>query len=71
MHSETEPELLLEHHLGDVPTVAADGRETVIHVGRTSTTGGFDVPGEFDLPPEEPVVLVGDIPWELQAADES
>ena len=47
------------------------GRETVMHLGRTSTTGGFDVPGEFDLPPEEPVVLVGEIPWELQGDDES
>ena len=71
MHSDADTTPLLEHHLGDVPVVAADGRETVMHLGRTSTTGGFDTPGEFDLPPEEPVVLVGDIPWELQAADES
>ena len=71
MHPETESAPLLEHHLGDVPTIAADGRETVMHLGRTSTTGGFDVPGEFDLPPVEPVVLVGEIPWELQAADDA
>lgn len=71
MDSETRSDLLLEHHLGDVPTVAVDGRETGMHLGRTSTTGGFDVPGEFDLPPEEPVVLVGEVPWELRDADEA
>jgi hypothetical protein len=69
MPPETDPALLAEHHLGDVPTVAVDGRETVMHLGRVSTTGGFDTPGEFDLPPEEPVVLVGEIPWELRAAE--
>ena len=65
----TELEPLLAHHLGDVPLVAIDGRETTAHLGRTSTTGGFDEPGEFDLPPEEPVVLLGDVPWELRDAD--
>ncbi|MDQ1600634.1 MAG: hypothetical protein QOD68_2108, partial [Actinomycetota bacterium] len=38
--------------------------------GRLSTTGSFDLPGEFDLPPEEPVVLVGDVPWELAEAED-
>ena len=69
MTTETAP-LLLDHHLGDVPIVATDGRETLVHVGRTSTTGVFDVAGEFDLPPEEPVVLVGEIPWELRGEDD-
>jgi hypothetical protein len=67
MHTDTA--LLSEHHLGDVPVVAADGRETLLHAGRTSTTGVFDLPGEFDLPPEEPVVLLGEIPWELRGED--
>jgi hypothetical protein len=69
MHTETDTALLSEHHLGDVPTVAPDGRETLMHLGRVSITGGFDEPGEFDLPPEEPVVLVGEIPWELSSAE--
>jgi hypothetical protein len=67
MDSETAP--LLDHHLGDVPTVAVDGRETLIHLGRTSTLGDFTQPGEFDLPPEEPVVLIGEVPWELRGAE--
>ena len=69
MTTDAEAPLLIEHHLGDVPTVAVDGRETVVHLGRSSITGGFDVPGEFDLPPEEPVQLVGEIPWELREAE--
>jgi hypothetical protein len=71
MHSDIESEtpLLQVHHLGDVPTVAADGRETVLHLGRTSAVGEFAQPGEFDLPPEEPVVLIGEIPWELDGAE--
>jgi hypothetical protein len=69
MHSDTASEPLLEHHLGDVPLVAIDGRETVVHLGRTSAVGDYDVPGEFDLPPAEPVVLVGEVPWELRDAD--
>ena len=60
---------LLEHHLGDLPVVAVDGRETLVHLGRVSAVGIFDQPGEFDLPPAEPVVLVGEIPWELRDAD--
>ena len=23
-------------------------------------------PGEFDVPPAEPVVLIGEVPWELR-----
>lgn len=69
MHATTETVPMLEHHLGDVPVVAVDGRDTVVHLGRVSATGGFDVPGEFDLPPAEPVVLVGEIPWELREAE--
>jgi len=64
--TDTAPEPLLAHHLGDVPVVATDGRETVVHLGRTSAVGDFDVAGEFDLPPAEPVRLVGEIPWELR-----
>ena len=60
---------LLAHHLGDVPAVTGDGRTTTAHLGRISVTGGLDLPGEFDLPPEEPVVLIGDVPWELRDAD--
>ena len=62
-------DLLHEHHLGDEPAQTGDGRETTVHLGRTSVTGGFDLPGEFDLPPEEPVVLVGEVPWELRDAE--
>jgi hypothetical protein len=29
------------------------------------TFGRFDPPGEFDSPPTEPVLLEGDVPWEL------
>ena len=58
--------LLTDHHLGDVPAQTGDGRDTTAHLGRVSVTGGFDLPGEFDLPPEEPVRLVGDVPWELR-----
>lgn len=54
------------HHLGDEPAETGDGRATTVHLGRVSTAGGFDLPGEFDLPPEEPVVLVGEVPWELR-----
>lgn len=65
----THTELLHDHHLGDVPTVAGDGRDTLMHLGRVSITGGFDEPGEFDIPPEEPVVLVGEVPWELRGEE--
>lgn len=65
----THTELLHDHHLGDVPTVAGDGRDTLMHLGRVSVTGGFDEPGEFDIPPEEPVVLVGEVPWELRGEE--
>ncbi len=58
--------LLASHHLGDDPVVTDDGRVTTTHLGRASVTGGFDVPGEFDLPPAVPVTLVGEIPWELR-----
>lgn len=59
------------HHLGDEPALTGDRRHSTVHrLGRVSTTGGFDLPGEFDLPPEEPVVLVGDIPWELRDPEE-
>lgn len=69
MHSDTASIPLIEHHLGDVPVVAVDGRETLVHLGRVSAVGDFDQPGEFDLPPAEPVVLVGEIPWELREAE--
>lgn len=69
VHSAPATDTLLAHHLGDVPITAADGRETTAHLGRTSTIGGFDLPGEFDLPPEEPVVLLGEVPWELRGTD--
>jgi hypothetical protein len=69
MHSDTAPEPLFEHHLGDLPIVAVDGRETLVHLGRVSAVGDLDRAGEFDLPPAEPVVLVGEIPWELRDAD--
>jgi hypothetical protein len=65
----TTTDLLTEHHLGDVPVVAADGRATTVHLGRVSASGGFDEPGEFDVPPIEPVVLIGEIPWELREAE--
>lgn len=68
MHDDLNTDALLAHHLGDVPTVSVDGRETTAHLGRVSTIGGFDVPGEFDLPPREPVLLIGEIPWELRDA---
>lgn len=64
--SDTGTDPLLAHHLGDVPLVAADGRATSVHLGRTTAIGGFDEPGEFDLPPDMPVVLVGEVPWELR-----
>ena len=58
------------HPLGDEPALTGDHRHSTVHrLGRTSTTGGFDLPGEFDLPPEEPIRLVGRIPWELRDAD--
>jgi hypothetical protein len=62
-------EPLLEHHLGDLPVVAVDGRETLVHLGRISAVGDLDQPGEFDLPPAEPVQLIGEIPWELREAE--
>lgn len=31
--------------------------------------GRFDAPGEFDSPPDEPVVLEGEVPWELADSD--
>jgi hypothetical protein len=37
-----------------------------VHLGRRSEIGDFQSPGEFDVPPVEPVHLVGDIPWELR-----
>lgn len=69
MQNDTVTDPLLEHHLGDLPVVAVDGRETLVNIGRLNAVGDFDQPGEFDLPPAEPVVLVGDIPWELRDAD--
>ena len=69
MHSDTASLPLIEHHLGDLPVVAVDGRETLVHLGRVSAVGDFDQPGEFDLPPAEPVMLVGEIPWELRDAE--
>lgn len=69
MQRDTTTEPLLEHHLGDLPVVAVDGRETLVHLGRVSAVGDLVQPGEFDLPPVEPVVLVGDIPWELREAE--
>ncbi|GAA2753591.1 hypothetical protein [Amnibacterium kyonggiense] len=69
MTDTTASDPLLEHHLGDLPVVAADGRETLVHLGRVSAVGDFDRPGEFDVPPAEPVVLVGDVPWELRDAE--
>jgi hypothetical protein len=59
-----------EHALGDEPAVTGDGLHSTVHrLGRRSITGALDLPGEFDLPPEEPVVLVGEVPWELRDAD--
>jgi hypothetical protein len=69
MHSDTASEPFIDHHLGDLPVIAVDGRETFVHLGRMSAVGEFDQPGEFDLPPVEPVVLVGEIPWELRDAE--
>lgn len=57
---------LVAHHLGDVPVRTGDGRDTTVHLGRRSGIGDFRSPGEFDVPPIEPVRLVGEIPWELQ-----
>jgi pimeloyl-ACP methyl ester carboxylesterase len=57
---------LVAHHLGDVPVRTGDGRDTTVHLGRRSGIGDFQSPGEFDVPPVEPVRLVGDIPWELR-----
>jgi hypothetical protein len=35
--------------------------------GRKKGIAGFrPAPGPFDSPPEEPVVLDGDLPWELR-----
>ena len=69
MQHDSLPEPLAAHHLGDQPVVAVDGRETLVHLGRISAVGDLDRPGEFDLPPAEPVVLVGEIPWELRDAE--
>ncbi|MGN6444463.1 hypothetical protein [Amnibacterium sp.] len=55
-----------EHHLGDVPITTVDGRQTAVHIGHLSAVGDIFNAGEFDLPPAEPVVLVGEIPWELR-----
>lgn len=39
--------------------------------GRKPGIAGFrPEPGPFDLPPSEPVVLEGDIPWELREDDD-
>jgi hypothetical protein len=58
-----------EHHLGDVPVHTPDGRDTTLHVGRISVIGDAAMPpGEFDVPPAEPVVLLGEVPWELRGA---
>ena len=57
---------MVAHHLGEVPVRTGDGRNTTVHLGRRSGLGDFQSPGEFDVPPAEPVRLVGDIPWELQ-----
>jgi hypothetical protein len=68
---EPEPTGLLDLPIGDEPAVTGDGHHLTVHrLGRMSFTGGFDLPGEFDLPPEEPVVLVGDVPWELAEAED-
>ena len=65
------PTGLLDLPIGEEPAVTGDGHHLTVHrLGRLSTTGGFDLPGEFDLPPEEPVVLVGDVPWELAEAED-
>jgi hypothetical protein len=56
-----------EHALGDEPAVTGDGLHLTVHrLGRRSITGAVDLPGEFDLPPEEPVTVLGPVPWELQ-----
>lgn len=58
--------------IGDEPAVTGDGAHSTVHrLGRRSITGGFDLPGEFDLPPEEPVKVVGPVPWELEEAVEA
>jgi hypothetical protein len=58
--------------IGDEPAVTGDGAHSTVHrLGRRSITGGFDLPGEFDLPPEEPVTVVGPVPWELREAVEA
>jgi hypothetical protein len=62
----------------DLPPVGigGDGRVVQRKVGRFASWGGWvDDPGEFDIPPSEPVELIGDVPWELrddgEGADES
>jgi len=68
---EPHPTGLLETPIGDEPAVTGDGHHLTVHrLGRMSFTGGFDLPGEFDLPPEEPVRLIGDVPWELAEAED-
>jgi hypothetical protein len=70
LHERT-PTGLLDLPIGEEPAVTGDGHHLTVHrLGRTSTTGGFDLPGEFDLPPEEPVQLVGEVPWELAEAED-
>lgn len=61
--------LLQDHHFADAPAVTADGRTTTVHLGRHSVIGDFAPGGEFDVPPAEAVVLVGEVPWELREAD--
>ncbi len=41
------------------------------NVGALEWVGHLPEPGPFDSPPEEPVVLDGPIPWELQEGDEA
>ncbi|WP_375388789.1 hypothetical protein [uncultured Amnibacterium sp.] len=63
----TDDHQLEAHRLGDAPVHTPDGRDTTAHLGRASVIGDAAFqPGEFDLPPAEPVVLVGDVPWELR-----
>lgn len=67
MTTTTDAHPLDEHRLGDAPVHTPDGRDTTLHLGRASVLGdpGFP-PGEFDVPPAEPVVLIGEVPWELR-----
>lgn len=66
MTNEDPVDPLIEHHFAGAPVETADGRETTQHLGRRTVLGDFEPAGEFDAPPAEPVVLLGDVPWELR-----